>query len=154
MTCVNSRFIGSTVSVKPDTKVEVLKVNVVYLHLICGWCAILLSFLSGAGLGLFFHQEDWLGGYRSFRRRMLRLAHISFFGLGTINLLFGLTLNAVELDVPFLSLASSSLIIAVLSMPLCCYLSAWKRSMRLLFPIPVVASVIGVLLLLVSLLSL
>jgi hypothetical protein len=42
-------------------------------------------------LGLYFHDENWLGGYASFRRRMYRLAHIPFFGPGAVNLLFYFT---------------------------------------------------------------
>jgi len=121
-----------------------LRVNVIELHIITGWAAILLSFLSGAVIGLFFHKEDWAGGYGSFSRRMLRLGHISFFGLGVVNLQFGLTLSALELNIPLLSLASTGFIVAVVTMPLCCYLAAWKRSMRLLFPLPVTAALVGI----------
>lgn len=125
--------------------------NVIYLHLVAGWSAILLSFLTGAVVGLFFHREDWAGGYSSFRRRMFRLAHISFFGLGTINILFGLTLDALDLVIPFQSLASTGLVVAVITMPACCFLAAWKRPFRLLFPVPVVAALLGVLSLLAAL---
>jgi hypothetical protein len=40
------------------------------------------------GLGLFFHRENWLGGYASHARRMYRLDHISFFELGLVNWMF------------------------------------------------------------------
>ena len=52
------------------------------LNLFLGWLWILLGFVSGMALGMFFHRENWLGGYGSFKRRMYRLGHISFFGLG------------------------------------------------------------------------
>src|SRR6185436_1938733 len=57
------------------------------------WLWILPGFLSGMVLGMFFHREDWLGGYASLRRRMYRLGHISFFGLGAVNLFFWLTMK-------------------------------------------------------------
>jgi hypothetical protein len=120
-------------------------VNFIYLHLVAGWSAILFSFLTGAVVGLFFHGEDWAGGYSSFRRRMLRLAHISFFGLGTINILFGLTLGTLDLVIQFQTLTSAGLIVAVITMPACCFLAAWKRPFRLLFPIPVTAALLGIL---------
>ena len=63
------------------------------LNLLIAWLWILLGFGSGMIQGLFFHDEHWLGGYASFRRRMYRLAHISFFGLGAVNLLFCLTVQ-------------------------------------------------------------
>jgi hypothetical protein len=118
--------------------------EVVQLHLLTGWLAILMSFLSGAVIGLYFHRQGWAGGYGSFSRRMLRLAHISFFGLGTINLLFGLTVSSLDLNFPAIRLTSTAFIIAVVTMPLCCYLAAWKRPLRVLFPIPVAASLAGI----------
>jgi len=62
-------------------------------NLILAWLWILLGFVSGMMLGMFFHGENWLGGYGSFKRRMYRLGHISFFGLGAVNLLFWLTVQ-------------------------------------------------------------
>ncbi|HXR49058.1 MAG TPA: hypothetical protein VN784_16610, partial [Candidatus Limnocylindrales bacterium] len=59
-------------------------------NLFLAWLWILLGFVTGMALGLFFHHENWLGGYGSFKRRMYRLGHISFFGLGAVNLLFWL----------------------------------------------------------------
>jgi hypothetical protein len=61
------------------------------LNLLVAWLWILLGFVSGMLLGLFFHHEKWLGGYASFKRRLYRFAHISFFGLGAVNLLLCLT---------------------------------------------------------------
>ena len=40
---------------------------------------MLAGVLSGMAMGLFFHQDGWLGGYGSFRRRLLRLGHIAFY---------------------------------------------------------------------------
>ena len=67
------------------------------LHILIAWIAMLLGVIAGAVGGLFFHNDEWAGGYASFRRRMLRLGHVSFFGLGFMNLLFGLTLQAITL---------------------------------------------------------
>ncbi len=94
---------------------------------------------SGAAIGLFFHQEQWAGGYGSFQRRMMRLGHISFFGIGFLNLLFGLTLKYVSLPDPYLTTASYGFMVGMIAMPLCCFLSAWRKPFRHLFPIPVVS---------------
>ena len=64
-----------------------------HLNLVFAWVWILAGFLSGMVLGLRFHDDNWLGGYGSFKRRMHRLAHISFFGLGAVNLFFHLTVK-------------------------------------------------------------
>ena len=114
------------------------------LNLLVGWVAMLLGVVSGAVIGLFFHVDDWAGGYASFRRRLLRLGHISFFGLGFINLLFGLTLQSITIRSPYAGIASSGFILGVASMPLCCYLTAWKRGFRHLFPVPVVSVAAGI----------
>ena len=55
------------------------------------WLGILAGALAGAVMGLMFHRDDWLGGYSSWRRRMLRLGHIAFFGIGLLNLAFAAT---------------------------------------------------------------
>jgi hypothetical protein len=101
-----------------------------------GWLAILIGLVAGTGLGLFFHKEDWLGGYASWRRRMVRLGHISFFGTGFLNLAFAL--SAEHLGLAHLPWPSSvAFVIGAVSMPTVCFLAAWQRSCRHLFVIPV-----------------
>jgi hypothetical protein len=107
------------------------------LNLYAAWIGILLGLISGAILGMFFHQEDWLGGYGSWRRRMLRLGHISFFGLGLINLSYALTFRTLEMVAP--KPASILLIVGAIGMPAVCLLSAVRESFRRLFFIPVVS---------------
>lgn len=114
------------------------------LHILIGWVAMFLGVISGAVIGLFFHKEEWAGGYGAFRRRMLRLGHISFFGLGFINLLFGLTLQTITLPVLHISISSSGFLIGVITMPLCCFLAAWKKPFRHLFPLPVLSVLAGI----------
>lgn len=109
-----------------------------------GWIWILAGFLSGLVLGLFFQRDDWLGGYGSFRRRLIRLGHISFLGLGILNILFALSVARVHLAPGTLELASRSLLVGGVTMPLCCALMAWRRGFHLLFAIPVASLVVGV----------
>lgn len=42
-----------------------------------GWPLVLAAFVTGALIGRAFHRHDFLGGYGSFRRRLLRLGHIA-----------------------------------------------------------------------------
>ena len=115
-------------------------------NLFAGWVAIFFGFVAGAVPGLFFWLEDWLGGYGSWRRRLVRLAHISFFGLGFINILFALSAASMGLvdRAPLLGWSSALLIGGVISMPAVCYLSAWRQPFRQLFFIPVICMVLGV----------
>jgi len=95
----------------------------------------------GAILGLFFYKEDWLGGYGSWKRRMLRLAHISLFGIAVINIFFFYTCSFLKAtDAAFTSVL---FIVASIAMPLVCVLSAINLRFRHLFFIPVASLVVG-----------
>jgi hypothetical protein len=115
------------------------------LNLIGGWLGMLAGVVSGAIIGLFFHREDWMGGYQSYRRRLTRLGHIAFFGLGFLNLLFALSAHDLLLSGIWLWLASWALMLGAVAMPLCCFLSAWRKTWRHLFPLPVLSVTTGIL---------
>ncbi len=114
------------------------------LHLVIGWAWILLGLLSGTGIGLFFHHEEWLGGYQSWRRRLVRLGHISFLGTGLLNVSFGLTIGHLGLELePAPRLGSILFLLGAVTMPAVCFLAAWRKPMRHLFFIPVVSLIGG-----------
>ncbi len=98
--------------------------------------------VSGASLGLFFHNEEWLGGYNSFRRRLWRLGHISFFGIGIVNLLIALSYPHLA-GVNF-TVVTIGMLVATITMPLMCLLSGWKKPFRHFFFIPVLGFATGV----------
>ncbi len=108
-----------------------------------GWLWIVLGLVSGSLLGLKFQGEKWLGGDGSHRRRLIRLGHISFFGLGILNILFAHSLERIHLSPVSLTLASRSLMLGALPMPVCCGLMAWKRGLQPLFIVPVLSSLLG-----------
>jgi hypothetical protein len=108
-----------------------------------GWAWILLGMLSGMALGMRFQRDDWLAGYASFPRRLIRLGHISFLGLGFLNILFTLSAPRVRLGSAALEVASWSLVIGGLTMPACCALLAWRRGLHALFAVPVASLVLG-----------
>lgn len=109
-----------------------------------GWTWILAGIVTGLVLGLYFHRDDWLGGYDSLRRRLVRLGHISFIGLGALNILFALSGPRLHLPSGPLVLASRALVVGGVSMPLCCALMAWRRGFHLLFGVPVASLLLGV----------
>ena len=112
-------------------------------NLILAWLWILLGFVAGMALGLFFHGENWLGGYGSFKRRMYRLGHISFFGLGVVNLLFCLTAQTFSLAGTFTVVASWAFIAGAISMPVCCVVMAHFPKAHLIFAVPVISLIAG-----------
>ncbi len=106
------------------------------LHLWSAWAGVLAGMLSGAAMGLLFHREDWLGGYNSWPRRMLRLGHISFFGIAFLNFVFAATVLIAAR--PHYAWASPMLLAGAVLMPSVCALAAWKKPLRHLFPLPVI----------------
>ena len=115
------------------------------VNFVAAWIGILLGLVSGIIPGLLFHSEKWMGGYGSWRRRLTRLGHISFFGIGFLNLGFALSVRAYNIEGD-LSLASALFIAGAISMPAICYLSAWKDVFRHLFFIPVLSLITATLL--------
>ena len=113
------------------------------INLYAAWLGIFAGCIAGAVQGLFFHKDDWLGGYGSWRRRLTRLGHISFFGIGFINFAFAVSLRMLEMEGE-LVLSSRLLIVALITMPLLCYLSAFRKPFRNLFFIPAGSVIIGI----------
>jgi hypothetical protein len=111
-------------------------------NLIAAWVSVLFGLLSGIPMGLFFHNKDWLGGYGSWKRRLLRLSHISFFGLAFLNFAFVGTVWYLKLDSSRLVWPSVLFIVAMITMPLVCAISAFKPAARNAFFVPVL-SVVG-----------
>jgi hypothetical protein len=108
-----------------------------------GWIGICLGCITGAVQGLFFHGETWLGGYDSWPRRMLRLGHISLVAIGLINLAFGLTVAVLGIAEGVVW-PSRLLITGAITMPLLCYLSAFRDRFRHLFFIPALSVIAAV----------
>jgi hypothetical protein len=106
------------------------------LNFTAGWWLILAAFASGAVIGMGFHREDFLGGYGSFRRRLLRLGHIAFAALGMLNVIYGL--SPVSTGGGTRALLPGMLLVAgAVAMPLICFLSAWRMPFRHFFFVPV-----------------
>jgi len=112
-------------------------------NLFLAWLWILLGFVSGMGLGWFFHDENWLGGYGTFKRRMYRLGHISFFGLGAVNLLFWVTVQRMPQPGTLAETASWAFIIGAVAMPICCFVMAHFPRAHLIFAVPVLSLITG-----------
>lgn len=105
---------------------------------VAAWIGICLGCAAGALQGLFFHRENWLGGYNSWPRRMSRLGHISLVALGLLNLGFALTAMSFGLTAS-LAWPARLLLVGAVTMPALCYLSAIWKPFRHLFFIPAVS---------------
>jgi hypothetical protein len=71
---------------------------------------------------------------------MLRLGHVAFLGTGLLNLAFALSVDHVGLQqVP--RLPATLFVLGAVTMPLVCFLSAWRKGFRHLFFVPVLSLV-------------
>ena len=113
------------------------------INIQAAWIGFFLGCIAGAIPGLFFYGSEWLGGYHSWQRRLIRLGHISFFGIGFINLLFALTIRTLGIETGA-EITSTLLLVGLVAMPTVCYLSAWKPFCRHLFVIPAGSVALGI----------
>ncbi len=111
------------------------------LNLVAGWYLVLAAFVSGAAIGLGFHREEFLGGYASFRRRLVRLGHLSLAALGLLNLAYGMAPVSPATIWP-----GALLLAGAIAMPAVCFLAAWRTGFRHLFFIPVTLLIVAVVL--------
>src|SRR3989442_4935722 len=124
---------------KPFTSANQMKSQVAHFNLVIAWLWIVFGFASGFLLGLNFQREDWLGGYASFKRRLYRLGHISFFGLAILNLMFYLTVPSCDPAAVGVAIAGWAFIAGAVSMPACCLIMAHQPRLRVLFLVPVLS---------------
>jgi hypothetical protein len=110
------------------------------INLVFAWLWMLAGFGSGLVMGMFFDREKWLGGYTSLKRRLFRLAHISFFGLGAVNLMFYFTAKyAIAPGSLGQEIAAWGFVAGGITMPLACVIMArWTRA-KMVFAVPVLS---------------
>jgi hypothetical protein len=112
-----------------------------------GWSWILMGFISGTVIGTRFHSDEFLGGYASLPRRLVRLGHICFVALGALNILFALS-PLPNVFAP--RVASLAWIAGAVLMPAVCFLSAWRERFRAMFFLPVLCLMSAVVLTIVG----
>lgn len=100
------------------------------------WALVLLGLVSGAVLGLRFHDEQFLGGYGSWRRRLARLGHIACVALALLEMAHELS-PVGGLDDALAEWRRALWEFGGFAMPLTCWLAAWRKPLRHLFFLPV-----------------
>jgi len=122
------------------------------LNHFAAWLGVLLGMISGAVIGLAFANDHWLGGYGSWPRRLVRLGHISFFGVALVNFAYALSWHDVIGPATAIGAGAGALahvaglafVAAAGLMPLICFLAAWRKPFRHAFALPVVLLLAGV----------
>lgn len=102
-----------------------------------GWISVLGGLGMGLYMGLKFQREEWLGGYSSFSRRMVRLAHVALVALGILNIQFAQSLPRLELSASAATAASWAFISGAILMPACCLWMAARRRHFEIFAAPI-----------------
>lgn len=113
------------------------------LNILAAWLGIGAGVMAGVVMGLWFERDGWLGGYGSWARRLIRLGHVSFFGIALLNLSYAMTVMHLEWA-DYHPVPSLALVAAALLMPAVCFAAAFVKPARHLFALPVMAVLIGV----------
>ena len=114
------------------------------INVLFGWAWMCLGFILGMTLGMWAEGETWLGGYTSVERRYLRLGHVAFIALSIINILYGKELAAVALPTLVKNVGSYLMIFGATGVPLTCISAAFFRKTRYFLPLPALAVLAGV----------
>jgi len=82
---------------------------------------------------------SWLGDYADTPRRLVRLGHISFFGLGILNLLLATELPRIALGNRATRWASTAMNLGNVLLPITLFTSAVYHPVKYVLPLPALA---------------
>lgn len=111
---------------------------------VVGWA----SMVAGAGTGLLMGLwsfdgpvpvPDWIGDYDATARRLIRLGHIAFFGLGILNLLLARELSRLALTQRLVRAAARSMNFGNIFLPVTLFAAAAYHPLKYLLPFPAVS---------------
>jgi len=116
-----------------------------------GWSSLALGAVTGLVLGLWSFDgpmavPEWLGDYEDTSRRLARLGHIAFFGLGILNLLLARELPELRLRPRQRRLASLAMSFGNVFLPLTLFAAAVYRPFKYLMPLPALAVMLAMIL--------
>jgi len=105
------------------------------------WFSFLLGISTGLLMGLWsfdgpFPAPDWLGEYEDVSRRLVRLGHIAYFGLGFITLMLAWELPKLKLSEQEKTLATNAMIFGNMVLPLTLFAAGIYHPLKYLMPIP------------------
>ncbi len=115
--------------------------TIVHWNRIVGWGSLATGALTGLILGLWSFDgpmptPGWLGAYGDTARRLARLGHIAFFGLGFINLLMARELPHVGLHERTKRMASAAMNFGNVFLPLTLFAAAAYQPLKYFMSVP------------------
>ena len=111
---------------------------------IIGWASLALGAGTGMVMGLWSFDgpvptPPWLGDYGETSRRLARLGHIAFFGLGMVNLLLARELSRLCLGGTARRTAARAMNFGNVLLPLTLFAAAMYHPLKYVMPLPVSA---------------
>ena len=111
---------------------------------IVGWVSLATGVGTGLVLGLWSFDGPvptpaWLGDYGETARRLVRLGHIAFFGLGVLNILIARELPRLSLGDRARQTASVAMNFGNVFLPLSLFAAGAYRPLKYLMPFPAFA---------------
>ena len=111
---------------------------------IIGWMSLALGAGTGMVMGLWSFDgpvatPSWLGDYGETSRRLVRLGHIAFFGLGILNLLLARELPRLSLGGPARRTAARAMNFGNVFLPLTLFAAAGYHPLKYAMTLPVSA---------------
>lgn len=105
------------------------------------WTCAVLGVLTGLVMGLWSFDgpmpvPPWLGDYGATARRLARLGHIAFLGLGILNLLLVRELAETSLGMAERRVAATAMNIGNVFLPLVLFAAAAWQPLKYLLPVP------------------
>lgn len=106
-----------------------------------GWASLTVGVGTGLILGLWSFDGPapvpaWLGEYGDTSRRLVRLGHIAFIGLGILNILLGRELDRLALAASARRAASVAMNAGNIFLPLTLVAAGAYRPLKFLMPLP------------------
>jgi len=112
------------------------------------WLSFVIGVATGLVMGLWSFDgpvptPGWLGDYDALSRRMARLGHIAYFGLGFITLLLAWELPKLALDERQRVMAARAMIFGNMVLPLTLFAASAWHPLKYLMPIPALSVLVA-----------
>lgn len=109
-----------------------------------GWTSLAVGVATGLAMGLWSFDgpvgvPEWLGAYDATSRRLVRLGHIAFLGLGILDILLARELPRLDLGEAAKRLASRAMVLGNALLPVTLFAAGACRPLKYVLPLPATA---------------
>lgn len=116
-----------------------------------GWSSLAIGAITGLVLGMWsfggpIPVPEMVGNYDALPRRLLRLGHIAFFGLGILNIMLARQLGSRHRSEPSMRLALGAMNFGNVGLPLTLIVAAFFEPAKYLMSVPAMAVTLALLL--------